>query len=255
MDRLTNSFGHWWLKDDVCRHDNCDTLIDSCDNEYRYHGRNQRIIRCRHHYYLTHAERRRLEPRHPITGEKIQAWKSKKAKELGGARGEEGWKDFLNQAQEIWDKEMYDLIVSGDELRQVLFTDDSPRIKAPEYNYPEFPDEVKKELEEKALKQKSNGTKDTRGWVYLLANPAWTHLKIGTALDLKKRLSQYQTGAPDRDYKYLHVSTQFYDDSYTAEKCIHNSLAPYRVGGTEWFNISREQGTKAIEDYCNAQSN
>jgi len=121
--------------------------------------------------------------------------------------------------------------------------------KAPEYDYPELPDEVKKELEQKALKQKPNGTQDTRGWVYLLSNPAWTHLKIGTALDLKKRLSQYQTGAPDRDYKYLHVSTQFYDDSYKAEKDIHNALDPYRIKGTEWFNISEEQGTKAIEDY------
>ena len=123
------------------------------------------------------------------------------------------------------------------------------RRKAPEYDYPEFPDEVKKELEEKALKQKPNGAQDTRGWVYLLANPAWTHLKIGAALDLKKRLSQYQTGAPDRDYKYLHVSTEFYDDSYKAEKDIHNELNPYRIKGTEWFNISEEQGTKAIEDY------
>ena len=121
--------------------------------------------------------------------------------------------------------------------------------KAPEYDYPELPDEVKKELEQKALKQKPNGTQDTRGWVYLLSNPAWTHLKIGTALDLKKRLSQYQTGAPDRDYKYLHVSTEFYDDSYKAEKEIHNALDPYRIKGTEWFNINKEQGTKAIEDY------
>ena len=121
--------------------------------------------------------------------------------------------------------------------------------KAPEYDYPEFPDEVKKDLEEKALKQKPNGAQDTRGWVYLLSNPAWPHLKIGTALDLKKRLSQYQTGAPDSDYKYLHVSTQFYSDSYKAEKDIHNALYPYRIKGTEWFNINEEQGTKAIEDY------
>jgi hypothetical protein len=121
--------------------------------------------------------------------------------------------------------------------------------KAPEYDYPEFPDEVKKELEETASHHKCYGSQDTRGWVYLLANPAWTHLKIGTAFDLKKRLSQYQTGAPDRDYKYLHISAQFYDDSYKAEKEIHNALDPYRIKGTEWFNINEEQGTKAIEDY------
>jgi hypothetical protein len=236
-----NSLGHWWLKDDVCCHDDCDTLIDDCDNEYSYHGRGQRILRCRYHYYLTHDQRREKEARHPVSGERIGNWKSNKAHALGGVRGEKGWKGFLKLAQEIWEQEVtyltnYNLVPIG-------------RVKAPEYNYPEFPDEIKKEFEEKTLKQKPNGTQDTRGWVYLLANPAWTHLKIGTALDLKKRLSQYQTGAPDRDYKYLHISTQFYDDSYKAEKDIHNALGLYRIKGTEWFDINEEQGTKAIEDY------
>jgi len=82
------------------------------------------------------------------------------------------WRASDNQTQNNWFQEFKDI---PKETRKKLYREardsfnetNAPVIekmqKAPEYNYPEFPDEVKKELEEKALKQKSNGTQDTRG--------------------------------------------------------------------------------------------
>ncbi|HIF02392.1 MAG TPA: hypothetical protein EYQ84_03370 [Nitrospinaceae bacterium] len=48
-----NSNGNWWYVDKECKHEGCHTLIDSCDNEYTYHGglkSHQQILWCKKHY-------------------------------------------------------------------------------------------------------------------------------------------------------------------------------------------------------------
>jgi len=49
------------------------------------------------------------------------------------------------------------------------------------------------------------GLKLEEGYVYIIQNPAWPDWKkIGMTDDLDKRLKQYQTSAPMRDYEIIH---------------------------------------------------
>lgn len=76
---------------------------------------------------------------------------------------------------------------------------------------------------------------DTRGFVYVITNPAWReHVKIGRAFNPRSRLAGYQTGTPFRDYKLEYAV--YFKDCYFAEREIHARLSPVRVEG-EWFVI------------------
>jgi hypothetical protein len=47
---------------------------------------------------------------------------------------------------------------------------------------------------------KANQCKE--GFVYTVSNPAWpNHLKLGMSVDVRKRIANYQTYSPFRDYK------------------------------------------------------
>lgn len=75
------------------------------------------------------------------------------------------------------------------------------------------------------------------GFVYVITNPAWPEwVKIGHSRNPARRLDNYQTGAPARDYE-LHGYVYF-SDRYTAEHEIHERVRPisYQSEG-EWFMV------------------
>lgn len=74
----------------------------------------------------------------------------------------------------------------------------------------------------------SSGIKE--GYVYIITNPAFPgYFKIGSALDVKKRLAQYQTYCPKRDFEM--PVYYFSNDRYAEEKEYHKQLKC--VG--EWY--------------------
>jgi len=67
----------------------------------------------------------------------------------------------------------------------------------------------------------SSGIKE--GYVYIITNPAFPgYFKIGSALDVKKRLSQYQTYCPKRDFEM--PIYYFSMDRYKEERDYHSQL-------------------------------
>lgn len=86
---------------------------------------------------------------------------------------------------------------------------------------------------------------DTRGYVYVITNPAWPdHVKIGCAGDCNKRLSQFNTGSPRRDYAMpFHV---YSSNRVRAERLVHSRLRDQRAAG-EWFQLSV---WAAVEELC-----
>lgn len=71
---------------------------------------------------------------------------------------------------------------------------------------------------------RSIGYKDgTAGFLYAITNPAWPgKVKLGLSTQPHKRLAQYQTYSPLRDYKMYHWS--FWLNVRKAEKSFHGLL-------------------------------
>lgn len=77
------------------------------------------------------------------------------------------------------------------------------------------------------------------GRLYAAVNPAWPGIvKIGSSGDLSKRLSDYQTASPYRDYRMVAFS-QVFQDVKRAEFQLHADLIECKVDGSrEWFKLS-----------------
>lgn len=80
-------------------------------------------------------------------------------------------------------------------------------------------------------------TKPKCGIVYVISNPAFPGMyKVGMTRDLEKRLQQYQTSDPYRQYKVEHY--KFVEDARKEEKEILQSLSINIVKG-EWINTEQ----------------
>lgn len=80
---------------------------------------------------------------------------------------------------------------------------------------------------------KSQGLK--AGYVYLISNPAWNLLKLGSAIDVLDRLNSYQTYSPNRDY-----ALEFYFFSFDRREDERILLNSYTRSG-EWVDAPKEQ--------------
>jgi len=89
------------------------------------------------------------------------------------------------------------------------------------------------------------------GYIYIIINPAWEEwVKIGRAGDPIKRLADYNTGAPLRDYElYFSISV----DDMKIEHEIHKHFIEYRklMNKNEWFKVAKEDALKYIVKYIN----
>ncbi|MRN79468.1 hypothetical protein GJU90_13795 [Brucella sp. 10RB9210] len=83
------------------------------------------------------------------------------------------------------------------------------------------------------------------GYVYVVTNPAWPgKCKIGFTMNLRNRLHQMNTGDPNRSYAY-HDTKRFTNRSL-AERRIHDSVAGFRIPGTEWFDLHPDDAIKFL---------
>ena len=71
--------------------------------------------------------------------------------------------------------------------------------------------------------------------IYFIREKGTGNIKIGSAVDVDRRLSQLQTGNSDK----LEVIDVIEDVSGTVEKEIHDRLSEYRLDG-EWFSPNIE---------------
>jgi len=82
------------------------------------------------------------------------------------------------------------------------------------------------------------GLKPKEGFLYVIENSAWPgYYKIGMSWTPHKRLSQYQTYSPLRDFKIKHYS--YWSDKRAAEKEVHKFLANKLTH--EWAKLSEAE--------------
>lgn len=82
---------------------------------------------------------------------------------------------------------------------------------------------------------------DTGGFVYLALNPAWPgRVKVGRTTNPTKRLSQYQTASPDRDWVF--AACVWFPDHYAAERAALKRLGTAH----EWAALDSFFATKIL---------
>lgn len=85
--------------------------------------------------------------------------------------------------------------------------------------------------------------KTKAGYVYIITNPAWPGtVKVGKAIDDKKRADQYQTYSPYRDY--ICERTLYVDDVHAVEQAFHRK---HKEINGEWYRMTVEEAASAIE--------
>ncbi len=90
-----------------------------------------------------------------------------------------------------------------------------------------------------------NGTNKTMKHVYFIFQEGDDFVcKIGKSKESCNRIKQLQTGNPNRLYVYKIIN------GYTEEESeLHKRFAEFRITGTEWFHISKEDVDLAVTDY------
>jgi len=92
------------------------------------------------------------------------------------------------------------------------------------------------------------GEDDGTGEVYAITNSAWPgYVKIGRAMDAKKRLRDYQTYSPLRDYTLRHRVRC--NDRKSSEKRAHKRAGLLALGrrNGEWFKMTLEQAEQVLD--------
>ena len=92
------------------------------------------------------------------------------------------------------------------------------------------------------------GEDDGTGDVYAITNSAWPgYVKIGRAMNAEKRLRDYQTYSPLRDYTLRHRVRC--NDRKSSEKYAHKHAGLLALGrrNGEWFKITIEQAKQVLD--------
>lgn len=86
------------------------------------------------------------------------------------------------------------------------------------------------------------------GYLYIIKNKAWPDwVKIGITENLNKRLNNYQTSSPFRDYELMY---SIYHPNYRqAEKNIRETLKPFAsMIKNEWFRVDLSMAKDRLEE-------
>lgn len=93
------------------------------------------------------------------------------------------------------------------------------------------------------------------GYLYIIKNKAWPDwVKIGITENLDRRLRNYQTSSPLRDYELMY---SIYHPNYRrAEKNIRDTLKPFATDiKNEWFRVdltmAKDRLEEQLEEYKN----
>lgn len=90
--------------------------------------------------------------------------------------------------------------------------------------------------------------RSSSGFVYLVAANRGTGVKIGWAVDPKKRLSQLQSGTREKlRLVYSRESTA----AHRAERIAHREVADRRIRG-EWFDVAHGEAKRVIDKAVDA---
>lgn len=73
--------------------------------------------------------------------------------------------------------------------------------------------------------------------VYVLITAGFEYIKIGTALDIKKRMSNIQSGCPFGLSSWLAIPTPL---ARNIERGLHHAFSDYNLRG-EWFHLPNNQ--------------
>jgi len=92
---------------------------------------------------------------------------------------------------------------------------------------------------------------DSKEWVYVISNPAWKGwVKIGMAVDVNKRLLNYQTCSPFRDYKVEFVVPVI--DVKVAESTAHERASWIAEDEkNEWFKMPLDSAIEVVRSIKN----
>ncbi len=92
---------------------------------------------------------------------------------------------------------------------------------------------------------------DSKEWVYVISNPAWKGwVKIGMAVDVNKRLLNYQTCSPFRDYKVEFVVPV--TDIKVAESTAHERASWIaEEEKCEWFKMPLDSAIEVVRSIKN----
>lgn len=93
------------------------------------------------------------------------------------------------------------------------------------------------------------------GYLYVISNenfPDW--IKIGVTENLEKRLNQYQTASPFRNYK---LEYSLHHPKYLeAEKRIKETIKPFAKSiRNEWFEISIPMAKSRLDEVLESYNN
>lgn len=84
------------------------------------------------------------------------------------------------------------------------------------------------------------------GFIYGLTHPSFPgFVKVGRAVDLKGRLSGYNTGCPSNSYQFSWVIPV--EDTHRGEQRAHDRLWKHQVK-PEWFALSAEAALTLLKD-------
>ena len=86
------------------------------------------------------------------------------------------------------------------------------------------------------------------GYLYIITNDAFKNwVKIGTTDNLEKRLSNYQTGDPNRGYKLIYsLHHPLYKE---AERKIKETMKPFATDiKNEWYCVDINIAVSRIEE-------
>jgi hypothetical protein len=86
-----------------------------------------------------------------------------------------------------------------------------------------------------------------KGWIYVIINPAWNGwVKIGRAIDVAKRLKNYNVSSPLRDYEAIFCTRV--DNPILIERYFFET---YGTENNEWFKISADEAIYQIKKLKN----
>ena len=106
-----------------------------------------------------------------------------------------------------------------------------------------------KESEEKILIP--GKTRLEEGFLYIIQNPIYPGwVKIGSTIDLNRRLQSYQTCDPFQSFEIVY--SEYCTNRKDVEIKVHNMLAKHRGNG-EWFKIDLKKAIKKIKSFRNEQ--
>ena len=93
--------------------------------------------------------------------------------------------------------------------------------------------------------------KEFKKYVYLNTNPAWPDwTKVGITCDPKRRLGDYQTSSPHRDFKFAMLIETPYNS--LLESCLmYHYFKDIDVSPREWVEEKWENVYKVAMDYLN----